>query len=107
MAWIYLIIAGLLEIAWATGLKYSEGWTRFWPSVATVGLMIASFTLLSMAMRSLPLGTSYAVWTGIGVIGSAAIGIFIFGEPRTGARIFFLLLILVGIVGLKVTSPQH
>jgi quaternary ammonium compound-resistance protein SugE len=87
MPWLHLIIAGLLEVAWAVGLKQTAGWTRLWPSVITVVLMIASFFFLSLALRTLPLGTAYAIWTGIGAIGTALIGIYIFDEPRTAARL--------------------
>lgn len=107
MPWLHLIIAGLLEVAWAVGLKQTEGWTRLWPSVITALLMIASFFFLSLALRSLPLGTAYAIWTGIGAVGTALIGIFVFDEPRTAARLVCIVLIVAGIVGLKLTSgPQ-
>ncbi|MCF7790012.1 MAG: quaternary ammonium compound efflux SMR transporter SugE [Prosthecobacter sp.] len=107
MPWFHLIIAGLLEVAWAVGLKQTAGWTRLWPSVITVALMIASFFFLSLALRTLPLGTSYAIWTGIGAVGTALIGIFIFDEPRTAARLVCILLIISGIIGLKLaSSPQ-
>ena len=104
MPWFHLIIAGLLEVAWAVGLKQTAGWTRLWPSLITVALMIASFFFLSLALRTLPLGTSYAIWTGIGAVGTALIGIFIFDEPRTAARLVCILLIVAGIVGLKLAS---
>lgn len=104
MAWVYVAIAGLLEICWAAAMKYSEGFTRLWPSVLTVGLMVASFALLSQAMKTLPLGTAYGVWTGIGAVGTALVGILVLGEPRDFVRILCILLILAGIVGLKVTS---
>lgn len=104
MPWFHLIIAGLLEIAWAVGLKQSQGWTRLWPSLITVAFMIASFFFLSLALRSLPIGTAYAIWTGIGAIGTALIGIFIFDEPRTAARLVCILLIISGVVGLKLAS---
>ena len=107
MPWLHLIIAGLLEVAWAIGLKQTEGWTRLWPSVITALLMIASFFFLSLALRSLPLGTAYAIWTGIGAVGTALIGIFIFGEPRTAARLVCIVLIVAGIVGLKLTSSSQ
>ncbi|MDZ4289944.1 MAG: quaternary ammonium compound efflux SMR transporter SugE [Prosthecobacter sp.] len=106
MAWIYLLFAGLTEIAWAIGLKYTQGWTRLWPSVATLALMIVSFGFLSQAIKALPIGTAYAVWTGIGAIGTALIGIFVFAEPRTAIRFLCIALILAGIVGLKVTSSE-
>jgi|UniRef100_UPI003784DF14 quaternary ammonium compound-resistance protein SugE len=107
MPWLHLIIAGLLEVAWAIGLKQTEGWTRLWPSVITALLMIASFFFLSLALRSLPLGTAYAIWTGIGAVGTALIGIFVFGEPRTAARLVCIVLIVAGIVGLKLTSSSQ
>ena len=106
MPWLHLIIAGLLEVAWAIGLKQTEGWTRLWPSLFTVALMIASFFFLSLALRTLPLGTAYAVWTGIGAVGTALVGIFIFDEPRTVARLVCILLIISGVVGLKLASSQ-
>jgi len=104
MPWFHLIIAGLLEVAWAVGVKQTAGWTRLWPSIITVALMIASFHFLSLALRTLPLGTAYAIWTGIGAIGTALIGIFIFNEPRTAARLVCILLIISGVVGLKLAS---
>jgi Membrane transporters of cations and cationic drugs len=106
MNWIFLVIAGLLEIAWAVGLKYTEGWTRLFPSLLTGALMIASFYFLSLAVRTLPIGTAYAVWTGIGTVGAAVIGMIFFDEPRDIARILCILLIVAGIVGLKLASPQ-
>lgn len=105
MPWFHLIIAGLLEVAWAVGLKQTDGWSRLWPSVITVALMIASFFFLSLALRTLPIGTAYAIWTGIGAIGTALIGIFIFDEPRTTARLVCILLIISGVIGLKLASP--
>ncbi|WP_395735693.1 quaternary ammonium compound efflux SMR transporter SugE [Prosthecobacter sp.] len=106
MPWIHLTIAGLLEVAWAIGLKQTDGWSRLWPSVITVALMIASFFFLSLALRTLPLGTAYAVWTGIGAVGTALVGIFIFDEPRTAARLVCILLIISGVVGLKLASSH-
>ena len=106
MPWIYLFVAGLAEIAWAVGLKQSMGWTRLWPSVITAILMIFSFVFLSLALRTLPLGTAYAVWTGIGAAGTAVVGIFFFGEPRHAAQIFCIALIIAGVAGLKVVSPH-
>lgn len=103
MPWIWLIIAGLLEIAWAIGLKYTDGFTRLWPSVWTVLLMIASFGCLAQAVKGLPLGTSYAIWTGIGAVGTAIAGIILFKEPATAARLVCMVLIVAGIVGLKFT----
>ena len=104
MSWIYLIVAGILEIGWAIGLKYTEGWTKLYPSLITAALMIASFQFLSMALKTLPIGTAYAIWTGIGTVGTAVLGIFIFGEPRDLTRISCILLIVAGIAGLKLTS---
>jgi quaternary ammonium compound-resistance protein SugE len=104
MAWILLIIAGLLETGWAIGLKYTDGFTKFWPSLLTITGIIVSMVLLSIAARTLPIGTAYAVWVGIGAAGAAVLGIFILGEPVTAARMFFLALLLVAIVGLKFTA---
>ncbi|MGN8081238.1 quaternary ammonium compound efflux SMR transporter SugE [Variovorax sp. 22077] len=104
MAWIVLFIAGLLETGWAIGLKYTEGFTRFWPSVGTAISMVLSVVLLGWAMRSLPVGTAYAVWTGIGAVGTVALGIVLFGEPANAARLACVALIVAGIVGLKFTS---
>lgn len=104
MPWLYLFIAGLLEVAWAVGLKQTDGWTRPWPSVITALLMIASFIFLSLALRSLPIGTAYALWTGIGAVGTAIVGILMFDEPRTVARLICIVCIVAGIVGLKLTS---
>jgi quaternary ammonium compound-resistance protein SugE len=104
MAWILLVIAGLLETGWAIGLKYSDGFTKFWPSVLTILGLVVSMVLLALAARTLPIGTAYAVWVGIGAAGAAVLGIVLLGEPVTSARMFFLALLLVAIVGLKVTS---
>ncbi len=104
MAWIYLILAGLCEVGWAVGLKYSQGFTRLWVSVWTILVMLLSFVLLAQAMRALPLGTSYTVWTGIGAVGAAVLGMVLFDESRDPARIFFIVLIVAGIVGLKLRS---
>ena len=106
MNWIYLIIAGLLEIGWAIGLKYTEGWSKLYPSIITVVLMIASFQFLSMALKTLPIGTAYAIWTGIGAVGTAIVGMIFFDEPRDILRILCILLIVSGIAGLKLTSAQ-
>lgn len=106
MAWFLLVIAGLLEIGWAIGLKYTEGFTRLIPSVLTITAMVASMGLLGLAVRTLPLGTAYAVWTGIGTVGSVILGIVLFGEPATVVRIVCILLIVAGIVGLKLVSPH-
>ncbi len=105
MNWIFLAIAGLLEIAWAIGLKYTEGWTRLVPSLITAVLMIASFYFLSLAVKTLPIGTAYAVWTGIGTVGAAILGMFLFDEPRDIVRLLCIALIIAGIAGLKITSP--
>ena len=104
MAWILLIVAGILETGWAIGLKYTEGFTKFWPSVFTIVAIIVSMVLLSIAARTLPIGTAYAVWVGIGAAGAAVLGIVLLGEPVTAARLFFLALLLVAIVGLKMTA---
>ena len=104
MSWAYLFIAGLTEVAWAIGLKQSHGWTRFWPSVITGALMIVSFAFLSLALKTLPLGTAYAVWTGIGAAGTAVVGIYFFGEPRDALRLLCIALIIAGVAGLKVFS---
>jgi len=103
MAWVVLFIAGLLEIGWAVGLKYTEGLTRLWPSVATAVAVVGSMGLLAVAVRTLPLGTAYAIWTGIGTVGTAVLGILLFGEPATVIRLAFITLIVAGIVGLKLT----
>ena len=104
MAWIYLFLAGGLEVFWATFLKLSEGFTRMGYSALTVAGMLASFSLLSQAMKTLPLGTAYAVWTGIGALGSLIVGIAVFREPATVPRLLFAALLLAGIVGLKATA---
>ena len=101
MAWTYLFIAGLLEMGWAIGLKYTEGWTRLGPSILTVIGMIASFYFLSLALRTLPVGTAYAVWTGIGAVGTAILGIVIFDESRDLLKILFLMMIIGGVAGLR------
>jgi quaternary ammonium compound-resistance protein SugE len=107
MAWTYLFIAGLLEMAWAIGLKYTEGWTRLGPSILTVIGMIASFYFLSLALRELPVGTAYAVWTGIGAVGTAILGIVIFGESRDLLKILFLMMIIGGGAGLRFVGGGH
>ena len=104
MAWILLVLAGLLETGWAIGLKYSNGFTKFWPSVLTILGLVLSMVLLAIAARTLPIGTAYAVWVGIGAAGAAVLGILLLGEPVTTARLFFLALLLAAIVGLKATS---
>jgi quaternary ammonium compound-resistance protein SugE len=104
MPWILLFIAGLFEVAWAIGLKYTEGFTRFWPSAGTLAAMTLSIVLLGLAMRTLPVGTAYAVWTGIGAVGTVILGIVLFAEPATAARLACVGLIVAGILGLKLTS---
>lgn len=104
MAWVYLLIAGLLETVWAVGLKYTEGFTKLWPSVGTLVAMAASIFLLSVALRTLPIGTGYAIWTGIGTVGVAIMGVMLFGESLSLLRMLFLLMIVVGILGLKLVS---
>ncbi len=106
MAWTYLTIAGVFEVVWAIGLKYTEGFTRLLPSIWTVGAMALSFLFLAIALKTIPVGTAYAVWTGIGAVGTAALGIFLFGESRDPLRILCILIIVGGIVGLKLSSPQ-
>lgn len=105
MSWILLLIAGLFEVAWAIGLKYTEGFTRPLPTAGTVAAMVASVLLLGVAMRSLPVGTAYAVWVGIGAAGTVLLGIALFGEPATAARLACVGLILAGVVGLKLVTP--
>ncbi|MGZ5814316.1 MAG: quaternary ammonium compound efflux SMR transporter SugE [Xanthobacteraceae bacterium] len=104
MAWIYLTIAGLFEIGWAIGLKYTEGFTRLLPSLWTIASMILSIVLLGLALKTLPVGTAYAVWTGIGAVGTAALGIYLFAEPATGARLLCIGLILSAIIGLRLVT---
>ena len=105
MAWIWLILAGLMEVVWAIGLKYTDGFTRLVPSVITLVAMIASIYFLALAVRSIPIGTGYAVWTGIGAVGVAILGMILFNEPRDLLRIGSIALIVAGIVGLKLVSP--
>lgn len=104
MSWFILIIAGMFEVAWAIGLKYSDGFSRLWPSVGTVGAMVVSVVLLGIAMKELPVGTAYAVWTGVGAIGTAVLGIWLFGDSASAARLACLAMIAGGIVGLKLVS---
>lgn len=104
MAWVLLVLAGLLEIGWAIGLKYTKGFTEPWPTVGTAAAMIASISLLGIAMRTLPVGTAYAVWTGIGAMGTVALGIVLFGESAGIGRLVCVGLILAGIIGLKVVG---
>jgi quaternary ammonium compound-resistance protein SugE len=106
MAWIILFVAGLFEVGWAVGLKYTEGFTRLWPTVGTGVSMVLSMTLLGLALKTLPLGTAYAVWTGIGAIGTALFGILVLKEPATAARLVCLCLIVAGILGLKLFTPS-
>ena len=105
-AWIWLLVAGLFEIQWAVTLKYTEGFTRLWPSVFCLLGMVISVYGLAVAQKTLPLGTSYAVWVGIGILGAAIFGMILFNEPKTLMRIGFIVLILIGIIGLKVSSPS-
>lgn len=105
MAWIILVFAGLTEIGWAVGLKYTEGFTRLWPSVFTGTSMVLSLVLLGLALKTLPLGTAYAIWTGIGTVGTAILGIFLFGESAAVLRLVCIGLIVAGIVGLKLVTP--
>jgi quaternary ammonium compound-resistance protein SugE len=105
MAWLVLFVAGLFEVGWAVGLKYTEGFTRLWPTVGTAGAMIASLWLLGLALRTLPLGTAYAVWTGIGTVGTALLGIVLFSESADVVRLACIGLIVAGIVGLKLVTP--
>ena len=105
MNWIILVLAGLFEIGWAIGLKYSEGFTRLWPTVGTVLAMLISLGLLGIAMKSLPVGTAYAVWVGVGAVGTAILGIVLLGEPANAGRLVSFALILSGIIGLKLATP--
>ncbi|HEX7816287.1 quaternary ammonium compound efflux SMR transporter SugE [Dyella sp.] len=105
MSWIVLVIAALFEVVWAIGLKYSEGFSRPWPTVGTIGAMVISVILLAVASRQLPIGTAYAVWTGIGAVGAVIAGIVLFKDPATPMRLACVGLVLAGIVGLKLTSP--
>ena len=104
MAWIYLLVAGLFEVVWAIGLKYTEGWTRLWPSVGTLAAMVVSFWCLSQSLRSIPIGTGYAIWTGIGAVGAAALGILLFGDSASWPRLLCIGLIVAGVIGLKIVS---
>lgn len=106
MAWTCLIIAGVLEIGWAIGLKYTQGFTRLWPSVATIAAMIASFALLARALKTIPVGTGYAVWTGIGAAGTAIVGMLFLGESRDVVRLLCLVLIVSGVAGLKLAAGR-
>jgi len=104
MAWIYLLVAGLFEVVWAIGLKYTEGWTRLWPSVGTLAAMVVSFWCLSQSLKSIPIGTGYAIWTGIGAVGAAALGILLFGDSASWPRLLCIGLIVSGVIGLKMVS---
>ncbi len=104
MAWLILFVAGLFEVVWAIGLKYSEGFTKLWPSIFTVISIIISMGLLAYSLKYLPVGTAYAVWTGIGAVGTAILGIILFNESKEFIRIFFIFLIIIGLVGLKIFS---
>ena len=104
MAWAWLFLAGLFEVGWAVGLKYTEGFSRLWPTVWTIASMVLSLGLLGLALRTLPLGTAYAIWTGVGTIGTVALGIWLFQEPATPLRLACIGLIVAGIVGLKLVS---
>jgi len=105
MAWLLLVLAGLFEVGWAIGLKYTDGFTRPWPTVGTVAAMVISLGLLGLAMKSLPVGTAYAVWVGVGAVGTAILGIVLFAEAANVGRLISLGLIVAGIVGLKLASP--
>jgi len=105
MSWLILVLAGLFEIGWAIGLKYTDGFTRLWPAIGTVASMVVSLGLLGVAMKSLPVGTAYAVWVGVGAVGTAILGIVLLGEPANAGRMVSLGLIVAGIIGLKLASP--
>jgi quaternary ammonium compound-resistance protein SugE len=105
MAWVVLVIAGLFEVVWAIGLKYTEGFTKTVPTILTVGAMIASLWLLGIAMKTLPVGTAYAVWVGVGAVGTVILGIVLFGDPANASRLISVAFIVAGIVGLKLASP--
>lgn len=106
MNWLILFVAGLFEVAWAIGLKYTDGFSKLWPSVFTITAMIISMGLLAYAVKYLPIGTAYAIWTGIGAVGTAILGMILFDESKDLVRVFFILLIVIGIVGLKLFSAQ-
>ncbi|NMM39211.1 MAG: quaternary ammonium compound efflux SMR transporter SugE [Glaciimonas sp.] len=106
MAWIILVLAGLFEIVWAIGLKYTEGFTRLWPSIGTVVAMLISFGLLGIALKSLPVGTAYAVWVGVGAVGTVILGIVLLDEPTSPAKLISVALIIIGIIGLKLATPS-
>lgn len=106
MGWVYLFVAGGFEIVWVVGLRYSDGLTRWWPSVGTVAALSVSMVCLALALRAIPIGTAYAIWTGIGAVGTAIIGILLFDEPRDVVRLFCIFVIVAGIVGLKLSTPS-
>lgn len=105
MAWAILIAAGLFEVGWAIGLKYTEGFTQLWPTIGTILAIIISLWLLGIAMQSLPVGTAYSIWVGVGVVGTVTLGVVLFGEPVNAARLISVALIITGIIGLKLTTP--
>lgn len=105
MDWVLLVLAGLFEVGWAIGLKYTDGFTRLWPTIWTAAAMIVSLGLLGIAVKSLPIGTAYAIWVGVGAVGTVVAGIVLFGEPADAARLVSVALILAGIVGLKLATP--
>ena len=106
MGWVYLFVAGGFEIVWVVGLRYSDGLTRLWPSVGTVAALSVSMVCLALALRAIPIGTAYAIWTGIGAVGTAIIGMLLFHEPRDVVRLFCIFVIIAGIVGLKLSTPS-
>ena len=105
MPWIILVLAGLFEVGWAIGLKYTDGFTKLWPTVGTVGAMVISLGLLGIAMKSLPVGTAYAIWVGVGAVGTVILGIVLFHEPMNALRMVSVGLIIAGLIGLKLASP--
>jgi quaternary ammonium compound-resistance protein SugE len=106
MAWVILVIAGLFEVSWAIGLKYAEGFTRLWPTIWTLFAIIISLWLLGIAMKSLPIGTAYSIWVGVGAVGTVILGIVLFDEPVNAARLISVALIIAGVIGLKLTAPD-
>lgn len=104
MAWVYLVIAALFEVGWAVGLKSTQGFTKLWPTAATLTAILLSVGLLAMAVRTIPIGTAYASWTGLGTVGAVLLGMMWFNEPATAGRLFFLVLIIAGVIGLKFTA---
>ena len=105
MAWLALLVAGLFEVVWAIGLKYTEGFTRLWPTIWTVLSMVISLWLLGIAMKGFPVGTAYSIWVGVGAVGTVILGIVLFGEPANAARLISVALIIAGIIGLKLSTP--